>query len=471
MTNNTPLRWMSMVTAMALVGAACVPAQDIRSHLLQLPLTADLGGETTRPLATAEAFTFVAANATDATRAAFSAGNVIFSQQWLPADEGEQDRDGLGPVFNRAGCSDCHINNGRGRAPAAGEMPQSLLVRLSVPARDTLHAAPQGVPGYGSQVQDRAVANVPAEAQVQVNWEESAHRFADGTPYRLRQPNVILVDPQFGPLPADTLYSVRVASQLIGLGLLERVPVQTLHALADPHDQDRDGISGRTNLVFSARDNAMAVGRFGWKANSPDLASQNAAAAIDDMGISSPLAPLDNCVSPQSACTSAASHDGIELSADGLVALTAYTEWLAVPRQRNAQRPNVRRGFETFVAMDCATCHVPTLITGADILEPGLSEQVIHPFTDLLLHDMGEGLADNRPDYQANGREWRTPPLWGIGLTQKVSGHTEFLHDGRARSLAEAILWHSGEAEVAREEFRTGTTEQRSLLLEFLNSL
>jgi CxxC motif-containing protein (DUF1111 family) len=258
---------------------------------------------------------------------------------------------------------------------------------------------------------------------------------------------------------------------MIGLGLLELVSDDTLKALADPGDSDGDGISGVVNRVWDARDKAMAVGRFGWKANVPNITNQTAGAAQGDMGVTSPVAPKDNCARGQDACRIAASHEGVEMTADMVRDVNIYSRRLAVPQQRGADRAEVRAGFSQFLASGCAGCHLPTLITGEDPRAPDLSGQVIHPFTDLLLHDMGAGLADGRPDFAASGQEWRTAPLWGIGLTAKVSGHTHFLHDGRARSLAEAILWHGGEAEAARERFRNLPAERRAELLAFLNSL
>jgi CxxC motif-containing protein (DUF1111 family) len=459
-----------LVTAM--LASACAPSKEQRRLLPDLPLTANLGGDTSRPLATSEAFTFVAANASDATRASFAEGNAVFIQDWSPVGAGLVDADGLGPVFNQPSCPACHQNNGRGRAPSGPEEAiQSMLVRVSVPGQRTERGAHESVPGYGDQLQDRAVVDVPGEAGIKVHWQESAGAFADGVGYALRQPRLEIIKLGYGPIPGDTMFSARVANPLIGLGLLELISVQTLSQLADPKDSNNDGISGRMNIVIDLRDGEPAVGRFGWKANTANLVSQNAAAARDDMGITNTVLAAEVCQPEQQACNRAATHAGVEMSADKMNLLTIYTRWLAVPRQRGPNRPEVGSGFEVFKELGCGGCHIPTLVTGDDPGTPELSGQVIHPFTDLLLHDMGEGLADGRPDFLANGREWRTPPLWGIGLTGKVSGHTEFLHDGRARSLQEAILWHGGEAQNSRELFRQSDDQQRALLLVFLNSL
>ena len=467
-----PSTLLIAAVAIALIAIGCAPANELRHDLLRMSLTENLGGDTTRPLATSEAFTFVAANASDATRASFARGNEVFNRSWQPLGSVATESDGLGPIFNGVSCGDCHVNNGRGRAPASPEIsPQSTLVRISVPGKTTKFDGPEPVPHYGTQIQDRAIGNVPREARVHFHWRESTGTFADGTRYQLRRPLIELSDLEFGPMPGETLFSARVANPLIGLGLLELIPDQTLTQLADPDDRDGDGISGRTNIIPDFVDGDSAVGRFGWKANIASLVGQNAAAARDDIGITNVMLPDENCTPAQVACNGAAIHDGVEMSAEALKLLTIYTRWIAVPRQRGATGADVVRGFEVFLTLGCGDCHIPTLVTGEDSGAPELSGQVIHPFTDLLLHDMGEDLADGRPDFLATGREWRTPPLWGIGLTAKVSGHTEFLHDGRARSVQEAILWHGGEAQRSRDEYRNSAVQQRALLLKFLNSL
>ena len=443
----------------------------MRARFLAIPMTSALGGETTRPLATSEAFTFVAANAEQSTRQSFSKGNEIFSRTWIPISDTYSDLDGLGPLFNRRACSDCHVNNGRGLVPGTNnDAPESMLVRISLTGTGP-NGGPRPVPGYGDQLQDRAIAGVPPEARVRVQWQEISGHYKDGTPYSLREPQLEISRLAYGPLPVDTRFSLRVANPLIGLGLLEMVADETLAALADPDDADGDGISGKLNVVFSPRDREMAVGRFGWKANAANLTSQNAAAAIGDLGITTTVFNDDNCQPTQRQCRTRATHEGVELPPDSLRELNVYTRRLAVPQQRGGHLAKVRAGHDVFLQMGCGDCHVPTLVTGSDPRAPDLSEQIIHPFTDLLLHDMGDGLADDRTDFRADGREWRTPPLWGIGLTAKVSGQTQFLHDGRARSLAEAILWHGGEGERAKEAFRTSPLQRRRVLIEFLNSL
>jgi CxxC motif-containing protein (DUF1111 family) len=349
-------------------------------------------------------------------------------------------------------------------------------VRISVPGADE-HGGPRPVPAYGDQIQDRGIPGVPAEATPSIAWQEIDGAYGDGTPYTLRRPVVSLTNPAYGPLPADLLTSFRVANPMIGLGLLESVPVDTLHALADPDDRDGDGVSGRVNIVWDAGSKTMAEGRFGWKANAPSLVHQNAGAALGDMGITTPVHRADLCSPGQEACLAAAAAANPtgepEMGFDLFLRLTVFSRLVAVPAQRDADAPAVRRGERAFRDIGCASCHMPTLIAGKanDGVKPEFAGQVFHPFTDLLVHDMGEGLADGRPDFLATGSEWRTTPLWGIGLTEAVNGHTFFLHDGRARNLAEAILWHGGEAHAAKERFRSLPAPGRADLLAFLNSL
>ena len=400
----------------------------------------------------------------------FFVGNSFFNRNWVSAPSSTTARDGLGPLFNARSCSACHLHDGRGRPPESGEDMLSMLVRLSVPGRDS----EQGVvpePTYGDQLNNLAVHGVPPEGRVLVSYEEITGAFADGEPYSLRKPTYTFADLNYGPMHPDTLASPRVAPAMIGLGLLEAVPEQTLMDLADPDDADGDGISGRVNKVWDKRRQRTVPGRFGWKANQPTVAQQVAGAFLGDIGITSPLFPHDNCPSTASACRQARNGGSPELSENLFGHVVFYSRTLAVPARRRAQEPAVRRGRQLFDAAQCGACHIPTLRTGVVPGLPDLSQQVIRAYTDLLLHDMGAALADGRPDFEATGSEWRTPPLWGIGLVETVNRHTYFLHDGRARNLAEAILWHGGEAEAAKEYFRRLPAADREALLQFLRSL
>ncbi len=373
---------------------------------------------------------------------------------------------GLGPLFNSVSCANCHVADGRGRPPVPGEQPVSTLIRISVPGTDA-HGGPAPVPGFGGQLQHRAIFGTTPEALVGTSYQEEPGTYADGTPYSLRRPTITLDQP-YAPLPPDLLTSTRLAPPVFGLGLLEAVPEADVRAKADPGDADLDGISGRPNTVWDHLDQRYALGRFGWKAGQPTLLQQSAGAYVEDMGITSFLFPQESSAGqPQFD----GAGDDPEVSDSLLYAAAFYVRTLAVPARRNADDAQVVRGEQLFIGAGCDRCHVPEHRTGVNVAFPALSNQRIFPYTDLLLHDMGPGLADGRPEYEADGNEWRTPALWGIGLTQTVNGHQYFLHDGRARDLPEAILWHGGEAEAAREAFRTMTVSERTALLAFLRSL
>jgi CxxC motif-containing protein (DUF1111 family) len=346
----------------------------------------------------------------------------------------------------------------------------SMLLRLSIPGSDRrTGVVPE--PRYGDQLNGQAIPGVLPEGNVRMTYEERPGRFADGEPFHLRQPTYTVTDLHYGPLHPQTRLSPRVAPAMIGLGLLEAVPERVILAHADPDDRDANGISGRPNWVWDVAAQQSVMGRFGWKANQPSVAQQTSGAFLGDIGITSALFPYENCTGVQNTCQKAPSGGRPEIAANLLDQVIFYSRTLAVPARREAAHAAVRRGQVLFAQAQCTRCHLPTLRTGDVEGLPPLSQQTIHPYTDLLLHDMGEGLADNRPDFEATGREWRTAPLWGIGLVPTVNGHTTYLHDGRARNLSEAILWHGGEAQAAREHFRHMPRADREALLRFLASL
>ena len=403
-------------------------------------------------------------------RTDFFVGNALFNRDWVTAGSSTVGSDGLGPVFNARSCSSCHFRDGRGRPPIPPETDSvGLLFRLAIDGT-TAEGGPVPEPSYGGQLNQAAILGVPAEGHVVVTYEELPATYVDGEPYSLRQPRYEFAGLAFGPLHPDTRVSPRTAPFLIGLGLLEAVDEATVLAAADPDDRDGDGISGRANLVWDARRGASALGRFGWKANVPTLEQQNAGAFVGDIGITSSLFPEQNCTPAQAACLAAPSGGEPELDQGKLDAVTFYSRYLAVPARRDVHDAAAVRGEVLFAEIGCASCHTPTLTTRADAEAP-LAAQRIHPYTDLLLHDMGDALADERPDFLADGREWRTPPLWGLGLVATVNRHTLFLHDGRARGVAEAILWHDGEGAASRDRFRALSQTDRAALLRFLESL
>lgn len=398
----------------------------------------------------------------------YAHGRKMFDAKWVFFwfEEGQW---GSGPTNNANACGECHINNGRGSAPQEPGKAHSMVVRLSVPGENS-YGGPKHEPNYGDQFQTIGVQGVVApEGIVEINWIEEKIAFADGEAVQLRRPEIKFKELNFGKLNASLLTSPRVAPPLVGMGLLEAVPEETVRALAAR--DSNDGIRGRVNEVWDYAAKKKSIGRFGHKANSPTIRQQIAEAFNNDIGVTSDYFPDQNCPGPQDVCRGQMPSGRPELGQVRWNAIEFHLRHAAVPARRNVDDEQVQRGEKLFAESQCTACHVPELKTGVVKNQPTLSEQMIHPYTDLLLHDMGEGLADNRPDYKAGGRDWRTAPLWGVGLTKAVNGVNTYLHDGRARSLTEAILWHGGEAEHAREKFRQMSKADRESLVRFLESL
>ncbi len=372
---------------------------------------------------------------------------------------------GLGPLFNNNACEACHFSDGRGQPPADGVSFLTMLFRASIPGHDP-HGGPNPAGLFGGQLQLLAIPGFTAEASAGVTYVDSGGRFADGSSYSLRVPRYSFTG-IIAPLPANLLTSPRVAPVNFGLGLLEAVPAAEILAHVDPNDANRDGVSGHANIVYDVTVQNYVIGRFGWKANVGTLLHQAAGAFNGDMGITTSYFPAENCLGEFPGCANHAA----ELDDRTVADVAYYTQTLGVPARRHLDDPQTRRGEVVFHTIGCATCHLSALYTGVLRGVPAVSNQLIHPYTDLLVHDMGAALADNRPDFLATGREFRTPPLWGIGLVQTVNGHTFFLHDGRARNLLEAVLWHGGEGQNARERFKALSSVDRNALIAFLNSL
>ena len=399
----------------------------------------------------------------------FADGRSEFHQRWVvPVVIGGNW--GRGPTSNGEICTDCHAGNGRGRPPQhQDEESVSMLVRLSLPGTDE-HGGPRPHPHYGDQLQQQGVlGKVPPEGRVEVAWREHEVTLADGESIRLRFPNVRLSRLAYGPLGPDVLISPRVAPPVFGMGLLEAIPEEALLDIA--RRQAALGFDGHPNYVWDVENRVVALGRFGWKAGQPTLRQQSAAAFLNDMGVTTRVFMQANCPPVQKACLNSPGVGIPEQTDRPFESLNFYLRALAVPARRNVGDATVVRGERLFEQAQCSVCHVPELRTGEYPALPRIAHQLIRPYSDLLLHDMGEGLADGRPDYRAGPRDWRTPPLWGIGLSERVNGNATLLHDGRARNFAEAILWHGGEAAAAREAFRSMPKHEREALLAFLASL
>ena len=469
---SLPLRLSLLLLALGLGGC-----DDAPRFTQPEPGEARSGGDTTVGKADRNAFSMPSANLSPSRRLDFSVGNSFFRSPWVIAPSTTTARDGLGPLFNTNACQNCQIKDGRGHPPAPDAVNSvSMLVRLSIPdqpayARLIEQTGVVPEPVYGAQLQDMAVPGVAPEGKVRVEYQPVLVHFKDGTAVELQKPTLQITQLGYGPMHPDTRFSARVAPPMIGLGLLEAIPEEAILANANTGD----GVAGRPNRVWDDAQQKTVLGRFGWKAGQPNLNQQNVHAFSGDMGLTTSLRPVDDCTPAQTDCLQAPNGNGPdgepEVSDNILRLVEFYTRNLAVPARRDVGSPQVLAGKNLFYQAGCASCHTPTFTTSANAAEPELANQVIHPYSDLLLHDMGDGLADNRTEFAASGRDWRTAPLWGIGLTRTVSGHTRFLHDGRARNLLEAVLWHGGEAEPARQQVLQFDAGQRAALLAFLNSL
>lgn len=387
----------------------------------------------------------------------------------------------LGPLYTNNSCIECHMLDGRGEAPLSGlDSLEDYVVRLSVPSEPG--GAPQPHPLYGEQLDTKATPGSTPEGSASIVWEIVNGSFDDGSTYELRKPQYEFTDLIYGefgtnipgdaaasmagdPYQGEAEVSVRVAPMLVGLGLLEAIDESEILGRADELDVDGDGISGRANFVEDIASGTSKLGRFGWKASQPDLRQQAASAFAHDMGMSSALV----------------GEGPVEVQESTIDAMVAYLRGLAVPPRENYKDPIAQQGKIHFEAAGCIACHTPVMRTASDAEFAPYRDQIIQPFTDMLLHDMGEGLADGRPEFGASGREWRTPPLWGIGYVGHVLGtpidafdpngnpaQPNYLHDGRARSLMEAILWHGGEGAAARDAVLALSASEREALIEYV---
>ncbi|WP_316858492.1 di-heme oxidoredictase family protein [uncultured Cohaesibacter sp.] len=443
------------------------------------------GAATITPKRAEDAFRLPSGNMAFDRKLDFELGNAMFEKLWVSSPSSTRASDGLGPLYNARSCARCHIRDGRGHPPEPGDdKAVSMFLRIGIPLRE--RQSETGIPGYhtvdpdpvyGRQLQDFSLVGLASEYRLAIDYEEIPVALSGNEKAFLQKPTYRAENLGYGPLHEDTVISPRLAPQMIGLGLLEAIPATDILVHEDPEDLDGDGISGRANMVWSESYGLPMLGRFGLKAGKATIKDQSASAFFTDIGISTSLFgdPWGDCTKAQSDCRSMPHGDGdvrqFEVDDTGLALVTFYSRNLGVPERRDVDDPQVRRGKALFHDIGCAGCHRPNYVTHRLNNQPEQSFQLIWPYTDLLLHDMGEGLADQLPEARATGGEWRTPPLWGIGLTKAVSGHTRFLHDGRARSLLEAILWHGGEASKPRDAVVSMAPEDRAALVRFLESL
>jgi len=421
------------------------------------------GGATTVFKKDHNAYSMPAKNLSLISRESFFVGNAFFTNPWVAAPATVSTRDGLGPLFNANACQSCHVKDGRGRPPAEGEAFASMLIKIgSTTVR-------QGDSRYGTQFHLLSIPGVEAEGLVNLEWQSYSWTSESGETFHLRKPHYQFSELKYGELEETSFFGGRTAPAMIGLGLLEAVPEDTLIALEAA--QTKLGVSGRINWLYDKMNNQKVAGRFGWKASQPSVKKQAAIAFAEDMGLTSSVVPESNCQPQQLDCLLAPKGGDLEVSDQILELVSFYSSTLAVPARRNIEDPTVIAGEARFQQVGCNACHTETLMTGDQSSISELRQQEIHPYTDLLLHDLGEDLSDQNNEGNASGLEWRTAPLWGIGLLQSVNGHQQLLHDGRARGVEEAILWHGGEAKASRRAYLSLSLEQRQELLQFVESL
>ncbi|MEM9649958.1 MAG: di-heme oxidoredictase family protein [Bacteroidota bacterium] len=417
----------------------------------------------------ANAFGFEVPGLSFQEQALFATGNSLFNQSWVSSPASTTARDGLGPTFNARACAGCHFKDGRGKPLINGSVSSGFLMRISQPGQDK-HGGPLALPNYGTQIQDRGNRGIPFEAKITVTFDTIKGTYPDGTSYQLRKPSYSFSEEQFGEI-GSVQTSPRVAQQTIGMGFISALPDNEILKYEDEHDQNGDGISGRPNYVWNSETNEVDLGKYGWKANAPTLKVQVASAFHGDMGLTTSIFDQNNCPNPQKDCQNAHNGGEPEVEDKQLHRVLFYQAALTVPNRRGFKEESVLKGKKLFNSLNCIGCHATGQVTGSFPLNPLLENVTIRPYSDFLLHDMGPGLADHRSDYNANGNEWRTQPLWGIGLISTVNQHTFLLHDGRARNIEEAILWHGGEAERSKQGFMNLSAEERQQLIDFINSL
>ena len=438
------------------------------------------GGETSNQVENKNSFSLSSRNLEEHMRINFLVGNALFERMWEDSSISKNiAKDGLGPFFSARSCESCHINDGRGHIPLTNKEDKiSVVIQISQnieQSNDYIKNIDDDT--YGGQISEFAVKDVLKEADIIIDYKYSLEMYEDGRVVELRRPIIKIDNLNYGEFNESTTFSARIAQPMIGLGLIEHISDQSLLMNEDIDDTNKDGVSGKANKVWDIQKEKLAIGRFGWKAAQPSVYQQTADAFYHDMGLSNKLYSNPfNCTSKQEECTKAISgnseeYDDLEVSSDQLDLVTFYSSQLGVPVRRSINAENVKKGKEIFFALNCNSCHVESFTTGDSGSHVNLNNQIIYPYSDFLLHDMGESLSDGVSEFLALGSEWRTPPLWGIGLTNIVSDEYGYLHDGRARTIEEAILWHGGEAKEIIQNYKKLKKNEVNQLLSFINSL
>jgi CxxC motif-containing protein (DUF1111 family) len=406
----------------------------------------------------------VVANLDEGASDRFALGRSFFHVPWVQAPAATTARDGLGPLFNANSCASCHPNNGGGDAlPDSGHLPRSTIVKLAQPAVNRGSLPHNGFipdPVYGQQLSINGNSRVPFEGQVEVTLKPLVRHFSDGSAITLARPEIRVSSLNYGPLSESTRLLVLRAPSLVGLGLIERIPDAQILQYQDERDTDADGISGRVNRVWSMQHQDYRLGRYGWKANTSSVREQVSNALINDMSLTSPWYPEDNCGEQQQACLEAYRSPEPDVPMTRLQAINDYLLQLRAPVVATDDKEQERRLFES---TGCLSCHRVGYRTNNGV--------VVNPYSDFLLHDMGPELSAGSGVFKASAQEWRTPPLWGLGLAKLLNPDAGYLHDGRARTLQQAIMWHDGEAAASQREFAALDRNERDVLIKFLRSL
>jgi len=401
----------------------------------------------------------------------FILGRSFFTIPWVEAPSATTARDGLGPLFNANTCISCHPKNGRGTLlTKSNKASRALVARLSIPSNNSdehkmlvKKAGFVPEPVYGAQISINGVHDVPFEARPEVKFEQVKVTFPDGEVDTILKPQYKLIDKNYGELAKDTAVTYRIAPSLHGLGLLEQISNEDILANADEFDKNGDGISGKANMVYSPLTKKEELGKYTWKASTATVIEQIAGAAHNDMGLTTSFFQVENCTSSQKLCNEAPkARDLLDITDMRLSAIDYYIKSIKSYRPKNDE--SFKEGLEIFDSVSCSSCHIKSFETKSGFK--------VEPYSDLLLHDMGEGLSDGRSEFKASENEWRTAPLWGLALHEKITGKKpRLLHDGRARNFQEAILWHGGEASASKEAYMNLPKEKREKLLNFLERL
>lgn len=394
----------------------------------------------------------------------FMLGKSFFHIPWVEAPSATTARDGLGPLFSANTCTSCHPHNGAGSVyTKEGDISRSFVTRFALKGQKDARLGFVPDPIYGAQLSINGVKDVPYEGKPTLKYQEITEYYWDGTKVFLYKPIIGVEDLKYGALSEHTGIANRIAPALVGMGLIDQIRDEDILAYEDRDDANKDGISGKANWVFDPQSHTQKLGKFNWKASATSVMHQSASALSNDMSITNPLFPNETCTQSQKECLDAPKgRDEFDAPMERVAAIASYLSQLKIPKSIPSQ--TFAKGEKVFEELGCAKCHVASFN-----LKDGSK---IAPYSDFLVHDMGEGLADDgRSEFDAQPSEWRTQPLWSLGKRIKILEQRNFLHDGRARSVEEAILWHDGEAKVAKERFKSLTKEQRAQLLEFIEEL